>query len=104
SQRKLQRKTPAVGSMQSKSTSTSETSSHRILPSNARAAIRESRIASSAAHAINVAGATKPHLNSAALCGIMREEKSAQFTVQQGRINPGSADSGTIHCQCAALA
>src|SRR5439155_24416272 len=47
-------------------------------------------------------GATKPQANSTAACGRLREEKSVQFTVHDGRISPGSAAGGTRHCQCAA--
>src|SRR5205814_9435431 len=52
--------------------------------------------------AISAAGATKPQANPAAVCGRLREEKSVQFTVHDGRINPGNAAGGTRHCQCAA--
>ena len=52
--------------------------------------------------ATSAAGATKPQANSAAVCGRPREEKSVQFTVHDGRTNPGSAVGGTRHCQCAA--
>ena len=94
SQRKLQRNRPAVGVMQSKSTSNSNTSSHLICLTTSRG--RQINAATSAA------GATKPQANSAAACGRLREEKSVQFTVHDGRINPGSAAGGTRHCQCAA--
>ena len=94
SQRKLQRNMPAVGVMQSKSTSNSSTSSHLICLTTSRG--RQINAATSAA------GATKPQANSAAACGRPREEKSVQFTVHDGRTNPGSAAGGTRHCQCAA--
>src|SRR5215467_670869 len=52
--------------------------------------------------ATSAAGATKPQANSVAACGRLSEEKSVQFTVHDGRINPSSAAGGTRHCQCAA--
>jgi len=96
SQRKLQRNKPAVGVMQSKSTSNSSTSSHLICLTSWRARQRSP--------AISAEGATNPQANSAAVCGRPREEKSVQCTVHDGRINPGSAAGGTRHCQCAAAA
>src|SRR6185369_9147669 len=93
-QRKLHRKRPAVGSMQSKSTSKSKISSH----------LRR-RMSKHGRHrnpATSAAGATKPQASSMAVCGIRREEKPIQLTVQPGTINPGRARQGTIHCQCAA--
>src|SRR5256885_7603693 len=92
SQRKLHRNSPAAGSIASTSTSTSKARSHLIRLTSVRP--REINPATSAT------GATKPHANSVALCGIRREEKLVHFTVQQGRINPGSAAGGTSHCQC----
>src|SRR4029078_8745145 len=96
SQRKLQRNMPAVGVMHNKSTSNSSTSSHLICLTTSRG--RRINAATSAA------GATNPQANSAAVCGRLREEKSVQFTVHDGRINPGSAAGGTRHCQCAVAA
>src|SRR5437870_7463687 len=79
--------------MQSKSTSNSRINSH--LSCLARMRPRQINPAMSAA------GATKPHASSVALCGVRRDEKSVQFTVHEGRMNPGSAAGGTSHCQCA---
>ena len=72
SQRKLQRNMPAVGVIQSKSTSNSSTSSHLICLTISRG--RQSN------PAISAAGATKPQANSAPAVGGRREEKSVQFT------------------------
>src|SRR5262244_2572219 len=94
SHRKLQRNRPEVGVMQSKSTIKSRITSHLIRLTISRG--RQINVATSAE------AATKPHANSAAECGRLREEKSVQFTVHDGRINPGSAAGGTRHCQCAA--
>src|SRR5438477_2274896 len=94
SQRKLQRNRPAVGVMQSRSTIKSNTSSHLMCLTSCRP--RQT------SPAISAAGATKPQANSAAACGRLREEKSVQFTVHDGRINPGNDAGGTRHCQCAA--
>ena len=92
-QRKLHRKRPAVGIIESKSTSKSRTSSHLIL------------LMSSRPRLINPAArtgiGTSPQASSVAVCGVRREEKLAQFTVHEGRISPGSAAGGTSHCQCA---
>src|SRR5438034_9950821 len=78
SQRKLHRNSPAAGSIATTSTSTSEASSHLIRLTSVRS--RQMNPAMSAT------GATKPHANSVAVCGIRREEKLVHFTVQQGRI------------------
>src|SRR2546428_2449728 len=94
-QRKLQRKTPALGSIESKSTRKSRSNSQRTFLRNGRPRFMTP--------AISAIGDTKPHAISVAGCGMYRVEKSAQLTVQHGRINAGSAGSGTIHCQCAAL-
>src|SRR6266436_8802314 len=51
--------------------------------------------------AMSAAEATRPQANSVAECGTCLEEKSVQFTVHDGRINPGNAAGGTSHCQCA---
>src|SRR5213596_1239947 len=78
-QRKLQRKTPALGSIESKSTRKSKSSSQRTFLRNGRPRF--------ITPAISAIGDTKPHANSVPVCGIMRVEKSAQFTVQHGKIN-----------------
>src|SRR5262249_3797378 len=91
SHRKLQRKVPAVGIMQSKSKSKSKKSSHFIR--------RGSRRGRQMKPAMSAAGATSPLVNSVAACGTLCVEKSAQFTVQHGKINPSNARHGTIHCQ-----
>src|SRR3982751_4983111 len=83
SQRKLQRNIPAVGIMHRKSTRSSNTSSHLVCLTSSRG--RQINPATSAA------GATKPQANSAAVWGRLRDEKSVQFTVHEGKINPGSA-------------
>src|SRR2546423_7689242 len=82
-QRKLQRKTLAVGSRQSSRTRRSNPSSHLMARTNARP--KAIRLASKAT------GETKPHASSVAVCGTRREEKSAQFTVQFGRMKAGKA-------------
>src|SRR5215472_18041250 len=94
SHRKLHRNRPAVGIMQSKRTSKSSTSSHLIRLTSCRARQRNAPI--------TAAGATNPQANSAAVCGLARDEKSVQLTVHHGEISPGSAAGGTRHCQCAA--
>src|SRR5260370_39062351 len=71
SQRNLQRKRPAVGVMQSASTTNSNMSSHFIRLTSSRP-----RHTSPATRA---AGATRPQANSASVCGTLREEKSVQF-------------------------
>src|ERR1700730_9727041 len=93
SHRKLHRKTPTVGIIASKSTTKSKTSSHFIRLISMRGRQMNP--------AINAAGAASPHANSVAVCGTYRAEKSAQLTVQHGRMSPGNARHGTIHCQCA---
>src|SRR5439155_3509658 len=95
SQRKLQRNRAAVGVMQSTSTRTSNMSSHLTCLTSSR--LRQTSAATTAA------GATRPQANSAAVCGRLREEKSVQFTVHDGKISPGSEAGGTRHCQCAAV-
>ena len=87
SQRKLQRNKPAVGVMQSRSTTKSNTSSHLMCLTTSRG--RQINAATSAD------GATKPQANSAVACERPREEKSVQLTVHDGRINPGNAAGGT---------
>src|SRR5436190_18375108 len=88
-QRKLQRKTPAVGTRQRMRATTSRPSSQLMRRNNERrSAIKP------AASAI---GGTKPQASSVAVCGIRREEKSAQLTVHFGITNPGRAENGTRH-------
>src|SRR5437016_3110503 len=94
SQRKLHRKRPAVGSIESKSTTRSRSNSHLICLMSVRP--RQMNPATSAT------GATKPQASSVAECGIRLEEKSVQFTVHEGRISPGNAAGGTSHCESAA--
>src|SRR5439155_26406426 len=79
--------------MQSNNTIRSRTNSHLSRVMSMRP--RQTKPATS------VPGATKPHANSVAVCGTLFEEKSVQFTVHEGRINPGNAAGGTSHCQCA---
>src|SRR5438034_2479411 len=93
SQRKLHRKSPAVGIIESRSTIKSKISSHFIR----RTSIRRCQTNP----AMSAAGAAKPHASSVAACVRFREEKSVQFTVHDGRINPGSAAGGTSHCEWA---
>src|SRR6266567_2944416 len=93
SQRKLHRKSPAVGIIESRSTIKSKISSHFIR----RTSIRPCQTNP----AMSAAGAAKPHASAVAACVRFREEKSVQFTVHDGRINPGSAAGGTSHCQWA---
>src|SRR5262249_20447923 len=94
SHRKLQRKRPAVGVMHRRSTTKSNMSSHLICLTSFCPCLTTP--------AIRAAGATKPPTHNAALCGRVREEKSIQFAVHDGRTSPGSAAGGTRHCQCAA--
>src|SRR6185369_3668479 len=85
-QRKLQRKTPAVGSMQRMSAMASRPSSQLMRRNTGRR------------NAINPAtraiGEIKPEASSVAVCGMSREEKSAQLTVHFGITNPGNAENG----------
>ena len=94
SQRKLQRKTPAAGSMARIKTTSRRASSQPILFTRARLLTTKS--------ASNAAGAIKPHASSAARCGSSLVEKLDQFTVHEGRISPGHALPGTSHCRWAA--
>ena len=95
SQRKLQRKTFALGSIEMTRTRTSKPSSHLIGLTRARP--KRLRPAS------RTIGETKPHAISVAVCGSDRVEKSDQFTVQLGRMKAGSDAGGTSHWKCAEL-
>ena len=95
SQRKLQRKTFALGSIEMIKTRMSKPSSHLIGLTRAR----PKRIRP----AIKAIGGTKPHAISVAVCGRDRVEKSDQFAVQLGRIKAGRAAGGTSHWKCAEL-
>ena len=94
SQRKLQRKTPAVGTIARMKTTSRRASSQPIFFRRARLLTIKP--------ASNAAGAIKPHASSAARCGSSLVEKLDQFTVHEGRISPGHAFQGTSHCQWAA--
>ena len=94
SQRKLQRKTPALGSIAITATATMRTSSHL--------SFAQIRFGSRIRPTNSTTGATEPHESSVAPCGMSRVEKSYRSTVQFGKISAGQAASGTRHCRCAA--
>ena len=91
SQRKLQRKAPAVGLIARMKTTKSKAVSQRIFFRMARPFTRNP--------VSNAMGGTRPQASSVAPCGTNREEKFDQFTVHDGRIRPGHAFHGTSHCQ-----
>src|SRR4029077_18332449 len=91
SQRKLQRKTPAVEIIARMKTTKSKAVSQRIFFRRARPFTRNP--------VSNAMGGTRPQASSVALCGTNREEKFDQSTVHDGRIRPGHAFHGTSHCQ-----
>ena len=88
-QRKLHRKTPAVGIIASRRTTKRSPSSQRTF--------RQSSRPFATTPAISATGGTRPQASSVPAWGIIREEKSAHFTVQQGRISAGHAFGGTSH-------
>ena len=47
--------------------------------------------------AATATGGTTPQASSLAVCGMRRDEKSTQLTVQFGIKNPGNAVNGTRH-------
>src|SRR5436309_15315305 len=76
SQRKLHRKTPAVGIIARTKMKIRRTSSQRILPQSARPFATNP--------ASKAAGGTRPQASSVAPCCVSRDEKFDQFTVHDG--------------------